>query len=170
MLFAFVHVPVHLPRIDEILPLVPPDPTALLRTTGISAVARKAISPGSRTLYASNMPVPRVRATMFTRQGRRTDPHGHSHSVELHEAASPYRHPRYDWPSAKEKLIPLVPSATSGPQPAGWCSCKGSIPVDCEACDRALTPGQRCQGHVYRRGERDESEVVLVHTRQRTDD
>jgi len=51
---------------------------------------------------------------MFTRQGRRTDPHGHSHSVELHEAASPYRHPRYDGPSAKEKLIPLGPSAASG--------------------------------------------------------
>jgi len=51
---------------------------------------------------------------MFTRQGRRTDPHGNSHSVELHEAASPYRHPRYDRPSAKEKLIPLVPSAASG--------------------------------------------------------
>jgi hypothetical protein len=51
---------------------------------------------------------------MFTRQGRRTDPHGHSHSVELHEAASPYRHPRYDRPSATEKLIPLVPSASSG--------------------------------------------------------
>src|SRR5437773_10851798 len=60
------------------------------------------------------MPAPRVRATMFTRQGRRTDPHGHSHSVELHEAASPYRHPRYDGPSAKEKLIPLGPSAASG--------------------------------------------------------
>jgi hypothetical protein len=114
MLFAFVHVPVHVPRIDKILPLVPPDPTALGRTTGISAVARKEISPGSRTLYALNMPAPRVRATMFTRQGRRTDPHGHSHSVELHEAASPYRHPRYDRPSAKEKLIPLVPSAASG--------------------------------------------------------
>src|SRR5579863_2447383 len=77
-------------------------------------MARKEISPGSRTLYALNMPAPRVRATMFTRQGRRTDPHGHSHSVELHEAASPYRHPRYDRPSAKERLIPLVPSAASG--------------------------------------------------------
>jgi hypothetical protein len=77
-------------------------------------VARKEISPGSRTLYALNMPAPRVRATMFTRQGRRTDTHGHSHSVELHEAASPYRHPRYDRPFAKEKLIPLVPSAASG--------------------------------------------------------
>src|SRR6516225_11108208 len=51
------------------------------------------------------MPAPRVRATMFTRQSRRTDLDGHSHSVELHEAASPYRHPRYDRPSAKEKLI-----------------------------------------------------------------
>src|SRR5580700_7809131 len=80
-------------------------------------VARKEISPGSRTLYALNMPDPRVRATMFTRQGRRTDPHGHSHSVELHEAASPYRHPRYDRPSAKEKLSPLVPSAASGREP-----------------------------------------------------
>ena len=51
---------------------------------------------------------------MFTRQGRRTDPHGHSHSVELNEAASPYRHPRYDRPSAKEKLIPFLPSAAPG--------------------------------------------------------
>ena len=60
------------------------------------------------------MPTARVRATMFTRQGRRTHPHGHSHSVELYEAASPYRHPRYHRPSVKEKLIPLVPSAASG--------------------------------------------------------
>src|SRR6185312_3361570 len=73
MLFAFFHVPVHVPRIDKILPLVPPDPGALWRTIGISAVARQAISPGSRTLYAVNMPSPRVRATLFTRQGRLTD-------------------------------------------------------------------------------------------------
>src|SRR5437660_965117 len=66
------------------------------------------------------MPAPRVRATMFTRQGRRTDPHGHSHSVELHEAASPYRHPRYDGPSAKEKLIPMGPSAASGRLLTDW--------------------------------------------------
>lgn len=51
-------------------------------------MARKAISPGSRTLYALNMPAARVRATMFRRQGRRTNPDGHSQSVELHEAAS----------------------------------------------------------------------------------
>jgi hypothetical protein len=61
-------------------------------------------------------------------------------------------------------------ASARGPQPARWCSGKGSFPVDCEACDRALTPGQRCQGHVYRHGERDESEIVLVHTGQRTDD
>src|SRR5690242_8403916 len=115
MLFAFFHVPVHVPRIDKILPLVPPDPTALWRTTGISAVARQAISPGSRTLYAVNMPSPGVRATMFTRQGRLADPYGPSHSVVLHEAASPLRHPRYDRPSAKEKFIPLVQSAAFWP-------------------------------------------------------
>jgi hypothetical protein len=51
---------------------------------------------------------------MFRRQGRRTNPDGLSQSVELHEAASPYRHPRYHRPSAKEKLIPLVRSAATG--------------------------------------------------------
>src|SRR5215468_438970 len=72
---------------------------------------------------------------------------------------------------AAYRKCPLTARMTPcGPQPAGWCSCRGSIPADCEACNRALTPGQRCQGQVYRRDERDESEVVLVHTRQRTDD
>src|SRR5580765_5261654 len=51
---------------------------------------------------------------MFRRQGRRTNPDGLSQSVESHEAASPYRHPRYHRPSAKEKLIPLVRSAATG--------------------------------------------------------
>jgi hypothetical protein len=74
MLFAFVHVPVHVPRIDKILLLVPPDPTALWRTTGVSAVPRRAISPGNRTLYASNMPAPRVRATTVSAKGAVTDP------------------------------------------------------------------------------------------------
>src|ERR1700732_2310306 len=61
---------------------------------------------------------------MFRRQGRRTNPDGLSQSVELHEAASPYRHPRYHRPSAKEKLIPLVRSAATGRSatvsPAHW--------------------------------------------------
>jgi hypothetical protein len=52
--------------------------------------------------------------TMFRRQGRRPNPDGLSQSVQLHEAASPYSHPRYHRPSAKEKLIPLVRSAATG--------------------------------------------------------
>jgi transposase len=47
-------------------------------------------------------------------RGRRTNPDGLSQSVELHEAASPYRHPRYHRASAKEKLIPSVRSAATG--------------------------------------------------------
>ena len=78
--FAFVHVPVHVPRIDKILPLHRLTQPRYEERRSISAVARKAISPGSRILYALNMPAPRVRATMFTRQGRRTDARGISHS------------------------------------------------------------------------------------------
>src|SRR5690348_1386584 len=111
MLFALVHVPVHVPRIDKILPLVPPDPTALCRTTGISAVARKANTPGSRTLYALNMPAPSVRAPMFTRQGRHTDPHGHAHGP----AASKAARGRQRWSEGRylSDLCPMIHKVTA---------------------------------------------------------
>ena len=104
---------------------------------------------------------------MFTRQGRRTDPHGHGHSVVLHEAAFPYRHPRYDqrrlrinsshWCGAwRTREAPRTTHRSAFPIKGHAPTSRGNSPrlrADRNCCDRNHSPLKECLRSSSRAGE-----------------